>query len=149
MEEFLQKRVVIEWAAMMFTERYPKLEKELTLVAMEVIEKIFENEKKLKEENPDSTFTILIFLPGIAEIQLFCSQLTERFKCLKDYNVIQLHSSTVTPEISHQINELNPSRPRLIVATNIAESSITVMGVKYIIDYCMSKEIQFNNKTRL
>ena len=40
-------------------------------------------------------------------------------------------------------------RCKVIVATNIAESSITIFGVKYIIDYCLTKEIHYDSKSRL
>merc|ERR1712151_470814 len=36
---------------------------------------------------------------------------------------------------------------KIIVATNIAESSLTIPNVTYIIDFCLTKEQKFSSKT--
>ncbi len=38
---------------------------------------------------------------------------------------------------------------RIVVATNIAESSITLKNVTYVIDFCLTKEIRYNPNSGL
>lgn len=65
------------------------------------------------------------------------------------FDVIQLHSTTLNSDISNRLYEQDKRYVKVIVATNIAESSITVPGVKYIIDFCATKEVRYNPKSRL
>lgn len=45
--------------------------------------------------------------------------------------------------------EINPSVRKIVIATNIAESSITVPDIGYVIDFCLTKEITYNAKSNL
>ena len=146
LDVFFERPILIPWANTSFNLKFPFLMKEFVTIGALIVQEIFLNPAKVES---DINFSILVFLPGFAEIQMFCNQVEEVVGQQSRFDVIQLHSSTLNSEISSQLNELNPPRPRLIVATNIAESSITVMGVKYVIDFCLSKEVRFNHKTKL
>ncbi len=74
---------------------------------------------------------VLVFLPGAAEIrrvQTACAPLAER----RGWAVVSLHGDQPLEE---QDRALAPSeRPKIILSTNVAESSITIPGVTAVID---------------
>ncbi|MEW6279419.1 MAG: ATP-dependent helicase C-terminal domain-containing protein, partial [Candidatus Eremiobacterota bacterium] len=71
---------------------------------------------------------ILVFLPGAAEIRR-CREAAERFQ---GYRVMPLHGD-LSPE--EQDEAVRPSeRPRILLSTNVAESSVTVEGVTSVVD---------------
>ncbi|XP_068981713.1 probable ATP-dependent RNA helicase spindle-E [Bombus flavifrons] len=93
------------------------------------------------ETNLYERHVILIFLPGINEIEeinnLLCLPKHEQSK----WDIVILHSS-ITSEEQQRIFQKPPhGYRRLILSTNIAESSITVPDVKYVIDFCLIKHL--------
>ncbi|KAG7200201.1 hypothetical protein KM043_000633 [Ampulex compressa] len=91
----------------------------------------------------------LIFLPGIHEIEemhdLLCSPKYQNSK----WDIVVLHSS-ITNEEQLRIFEKPPTGyRRIILSTNIAESSITVPDVKYVIDFCLTKQLITDLRTNL
>ncbi|MGZ3724127.1 MAG: helicase-related protein, partial [Bdellovibrionales bacterium] len=80
---------------------------------------------------------VLVFLPGTGEI----SRVEERVSGL-GRTVVPLHGSL---SLSEQRAALAPPRsPRIILATNVAEASVTVQGVDYVIDTGLSKVMEMN-----
>lgn len=63
--------------------------------------------------------------------------------------IVKCHSSILNDETTKKLHTMYKDKFKFIIATNIAESSITVIGVKYVIDFCLSKEINFNQKSRM
>ncbi|MDK8764385.1 ATP-dependent RNA helicase [Corynebacterium sp. MSK218] len=66
----------------------------------------------------------LVFVPGVREVNLVC-------EALNGHNVFALHGRQTTQE---QDAALYTSEQRIVVATSIAESSLTVPGVRTVID---------------
>ena len=62
---------------------------------------------------------------------------------LELFEVIQLHSAiSLPPEKYNRIFRPPPAGKRkVILSTNIAESSITVPDVRYVIDFCLTKNL--------
>lgn len=99
------------------------------------------------EETSRQTF--LIFLPGIHEIAKMGKVLAEDIMRdhIDEIEICMLHSSI--PEESHGNIFKNPEgKRRIIISTNIAESSITLPDVRYIIDFGLTKELVFNSTTK-
>lgn len=59
------------------------------------------------------------------------------------FQTIVLHS---TIAISKDFEILSKDKRRVILSTNVAESSITVPDCLFVIDFCMTKEIIYNPK---
>ena len=80
---------------------------------------------------------VLVFLPGMREIQKVQNYLGDRFG-----KVFILHS-----EVSMQEQEeaLKPNQIRkIILSTNLAESSVTIPGIKAVIDSGIQREAHYS-----
>eukprot|EP01018_Ginkgo_biloba_P031799 Gb_15844 [translate_table: standard] len=92
---------------------------------------------------------VLLFMTGQDDIDKTVSKLEERVQTLEegscmDVIILPLHGS-LPPEM--QVRVFTPAPPncrRIIVATNIAETSLTVDGVVYVIDPGFVKQRQYN-----
>ncbi|XP_019158088.1 PREDICTED: probable pre-mRNA-splicing factor ATP-dependent RNA helicase DEAH4 isoform X1 [Ipomoea nil] len=92
---------------------------------------------------------VLIFMTGQDDIEKLVLKLEEKIQGLEegscmDAIVLPLHGS-LPPEMQVRVfNRPPPSCRRFIVATNIAETSLTVDGVVYVIDSGYVKQRQYN-----
>lgn len=109
-----------------------------------------------KEEKPGD---ILLFLTGEEEIESACQQIRDGIEELGDEvgyaNVIPIYS-TLPPYLQEKIFEPPPeTNPRgikgrkIVVATNIAESSITIDGIVYVVDPGFTKQKVFNPRGKM
>lgn len=89
---------------------------------------------------------VLVFLPGIAEISRAAGEL-ERVADRFNLDVRTLHGSL---SFDDQQRALRPSdRSRIVLATNIAETSLTIDGVTVVIDSGLSRVPRFDPKRGL
>ena len=72
-------------------------------------------------------YSTLVFLPGVRDITACCAELGR----ITDVPVFPLHGGQSPTE---QDRALQHAGPRIIVATNVAESSVTVPGVRTVVD---------------
>ena len=95
---------------------------------------------------------ILIFLTGEEEITLAKEMLYNRTKGLQDkipnYIILQLFSNLPSEE-QIKIFMNYPNQRKIILSTNIAETSLTIDGIVYVIDCGFSKQICFNPRNGL
>eukprot|EP00835_Amoeboradix_gromovi_P005035 NODE_437_length_8620_cov_0.295857.p2 type:complete len:900 gc:universal NODE_437_length_8620_cov_0.295857:3450-751(-) len=88
---------------------------------------------------------ILIFLTGQEDIQATCYAMNERLSRMEDapkLDILPIYSQ-LPSDLQAKIFLKSDNR-KVIVATNIAETSLTVDGVKYVIDSGYSKLKVFN-----
>lgn len=93
---------------------------------------------------------ILVFLTGQEEIDTCCELLYERVKTLgdtiQDLLILPVYSA-LPSEIQSKIFEPTPKGSRKVIfATNIAETSITIDGIYYVVDPGFSKINTYNPK---
>lgn len=109
----------------------PKLDEGLYLIALKLLyicESLDRQENSIEINGFRST--VLIFLPGVNEID-------NMEKCIEEnkgdnmFNTIRLHSLISAEEQQKAFIKANKDVRKIILATNIAESSITVPDVKY------------------
>ena len=87
---------------------------------------------------------ILIFIPGYREIQDLYDYLTNYFFEIENNNLefLILHSS-ISDEDQEKVFKYSNKR-KIILATNIAESSLTIPNIDFVIDFCLVKQEYFD-----
>jgi ATP-dependent RNA helicase DHX57 len=91
---------------------------------------------------------ILVFLPGVAEINRACNALRSN----PSLHVLPLHASLETREQKKVFAAPPPGKRKVVVATNVAETSITIDDIVAVIDSGRVKETSFdpaNNMRKL
>ncbi|XP_041810147.1 ATP-dependent RNA helicase TDRD9 [Chelmon rostratus] len=89
--------------------------------------------------------SVLVFLPGLHEINYLQEALTKLVH--KRLQVYPLHSSITLEEQNGVFLSPVPGYRKVILSTNIAESSVTVPDVKYVIDFCLARHLVCDQDT--
>ncbi len=87
---------------------------------------------------------ILIFMPGERDIRETCDLLEGRFG--REAEIIPLFGLLSAADQQRVFAE-SPRR-KIIVATNIAETSLTIPGIRYVIDSGLARISRYNPRTR-
>ena len=108
---------------------------------------------KTKSKSTTTTGDILVFLTGQEDIELCHKLLVHKMNELKQFNkahkpksllIVPIYSS-LPSELQARIFIPTPINTRkVILATNIAETSLTVHGIKYVIDAGLCKMKVYN-----
>jgi pre-mRNA-splicing factor ATP-dependent RNA helicase DHX15/PRP43 len=88
---------------------------------------------------------ILVFLPGENEIQRVCKLVREETNGL---DVFPLYSALSASDQRMALNSSGPNR-KCIVSTNVAETSLTIKDIVYVIDSGLSRQLIFNPRLRM
>ncbi|KAK7904385.1 hypothetical protein WMY93_016992 [Mugilogobius chulae] len=83
--------------------------------------------------------SVLVFLPGLYEICYMQEALSKLGH--KRLQVYPLHSTVTLEEQNGVFLSPVPGYRKVILSTNIAESSVTVPDVKYVIDFCLARHL--------
>ncbi|KUI56794.1 Putative ATP-dependent RNA helicase ucp12 [Cytospora mali] len=88
---------------------------------------------------------ILIFLPGVAEINQACRMLNS----VSSLYVLPLHASLETKEQRRVFSAAPLGKRKVVVATNVAETSITIDDIVAVIDSGRVKETSFDPQNNM
>lgn len=98
--------------------------------------------------------SLLVFLTGYEDI-MYQKQLIEtNFRNLENYQLFLLHSSLqssnfFTDEHKRVFEHLSNGKRKIILSTNIAEASVTIDDVVYVIDAGKVKQIKYDVDTEI
>ncbi|QGY28078.1 ATP-dependent helicase HrpB [Pantoea cypripedii] len=115
------------------TRRYASLNNQLRFeeaVAREVAQ-------LLREEHG----SLLLFLPGVAEIERVKRELETRIS--EDVDLSPLYGALSLDAQRRAILPSPPGRRKVVLATNIAETSLTIEGIRLVVDSALERAAQF------
>ncbi|XP_076008434.1 ATP-dependent RNA helicase DHX8-like isoform X2 [Genypterus blacodes] len=94
---------------------------------------------------------ILVFLTGQEEIDTACEILYDRMKSLgpdvPELIILPVYSALPSEMQTRIFDPAPPGSRKVIIATNIAETSLTIDGIYYVVDPGFVKQIVYNSKT--
>ncbi|WP_313105033.1 ATP-dependent helicase HrpB [Brevundimonas sp.] len=96
----------------------------------------------------DQSGSVLVFLPGQGEIHRTVQRLNER---LRDPSVdlVALYGALDKGEQDRAIEPAPPGRRKVVLATSVAETSLTIEGVRVVIDGGLSRVPRFEPSSGL
>ena len=91
---------------------------------------------------------ILLFLTGQGETDMACQILNERMRILgpkvPELIILPIYSALPSESQSRVFEPTPPGARKLVVATNVAETSLTIPGIYYVIDPGFSKQNSYD-----
>jgi HrpA-like RNA helicase len=107
--------------------------------------------KHITESDKEDFGSILIFMPGINEIsQLYNIILSNpEFNDKKKFIIIPLHSSLSSQNQQKVFEKPKPGLRKIVISTNIAETSITIDDCTVVIDTGRMKQTQYSPQSKM
>jgi len=96
----------------------------------------------------EETGSVLVFLPGQGEIHRVARLVNERLR-LPNVDVVPLYGGLDRGEQDRAIEPAAPGRRKLVLATSVAETSLTIEGVRVVIDGGLSRVPRFEPSSGL
>mgnify|MGYP005989912425 CR=1 FL=1 len=93
----------------------------------------------------NETGSILVFLPGTGDIRFIFDALFEQLPT--DIDLFALYGDLDIKQQQQAISPASNGRRKLVLATNIAETSLTIDGISMVIDSGYEKVARFNHET--
>jgi len=87
---------------------------------------------------------VLIFLPGQADINRCLKSAADAFSSLTHIVFLPLFGGLSMAQQEHALQPDAQGRRRVVLTTNIAETSLTIEGVSWVIDSGLEKRIQYD-----
>jgi ATP-dependent helicase HrpB len=92
----------------------------------------------------DSTGDVLVFLPGAGEIRRVERRLREEFGVGPEIDVLPLYGELKPDEQDLALAPARAGRRKVVLATNIAETSLTIDGVRVVVDSGLERRSVFD-----
>ena len=118
-------------------------------VVRDQTEAIVDAVSELVKEGPGD---ILVFLPGEQEIRDTADVLTKvsarsSTRAVDEFDVLPLYARLSAAE-QHRVFESH-SRRRVVLSTNVAETSLTVPGIRYVVDAGFARISRYSFRTKV
>ncbi|GAA4881998.1 ATP-dependent RNA helicase HrpA [Actinomycetospora straminea] len=113
------------------------------------VEGIVDAVDELRREGPEGD--VLVFLSGEREIRDAADALREHAEQahVEDLDVLPLYARLSSAE-QHRVFEPAPGgRRRVVLATNVAETSLTVPGIRYVVDPGLARISRYSRRTKV
>lgn len=94
--------------------------------------------------------SILVFLPGIRDIQFVHQQLQteiQKHSNAANTSIHPLYGQLSDKEQQAAIAETEKGKRKIVLATNIAESSLTIEGIRIVVDSGLEKQLNYNARS--
>ena len=117
----------------------------VTVFAQKVCTELIISQANLGEQ-------ILVFLPGISEIATYYDMLNTVLEIqeIKDhFLVFVMHSQVPFEDQKEVFRPPPPNKAHIILATNIAESSITLPKLRMVINFGIYRQLEYNSKRHM
>ena len=106
--------------------------------------------QKIDHKYPESERgDLLVFLSGMSEIMSVVEAAKTYAQKTKRWIILPLHSALSIEEQDKVFDVAPEGARKCIVSTNIAETSVTIDGVRFIVDSGKVKEMNFDNKSKM
>ena len=103
--------------------------------------------RAVRQALADETGSILVFLPGQGEIHRVARALGDRLPAHAD--VVPLYGGLDKDAQDRAIEPTAPGRRKIVLATSVAETSLTIQGVRVVIDGGLSRVPRFEPSSGL
>lgn len=100
-----------------------------------------ETAQLLREESG----SLLLFLPGVAEIERVKRELESRVA--ENVDLTPLYGALPLAAQRRAILPAPPGRRKVVLATNIAETSLTIEGIRLVVDSALERTAQFDARS--
>ncbi|XP_048779374.2 uncharacterized protein LOC125682827 [Ostrea edulis] len=106
-------------------------------------------EKAVEIHRKEPPGDILVFLTSQAEIEQCAAKLEVLLRGGKDHWILPLHGKLQTEEQNLVFKVSPKGKRKIVLATNVAETSITIPGIKYVIDTGAVKELLYDSRKKI
>ncbi|WP_183099527.1 ATP-dependent RNA helicase HrpA [Nocardioides pelophilus] len=124
----------------------PEEDDEAEVIARDPTEAVVDAVKELSGEGPGD---VLVFLPGEREIRDTAEALQSLADGPRGIDVLPLYSRLSSAEQHRVFAPARSSRRRVVLATNVAETSLTVPGIRYVVDTGVARISRYSSRTKV